>query len=95
MIDIKIQLITIFISFTFGILFSIQLDYNHRYLNCEKKIYKIIFTFMFILANTLFYFILLKKFNNGILHPYGILSIIVGIIVEISLKTFIVKHIKK
>lgn len=93
--DIKTQLITIIISFLFGILFSLQLSLNYKLIYSNKKAYKIIFTFLVVLVNTLLYFITLKKFNNGILHIYGIIFIVVGFIVEIFVKTLVVKKIHK
>jgi len=93
--NIKIQLITIAISFLFGILFSIQLSLNYKLIYSNKKIYKIIFTFLIVLVNTLLYFILLRKFNNGILHIYGIIFIILGFIIEIFVKSLVVKKIHK
>ena len=93
MMDIRTQIITIFVSFIFGIIFSLQLSLTYKYSN--KKIFKVIFSFLIVLVNTLFYFILLKKFNDGILHVYGIIFIIIGFIVEIFVKSFIVKKIHK
>lgn len=95
MMNIKTQLITILISFLFGIFFSLQLSINYKFIYSNKKIYKIIFTFLIVLVNTLLYFILLKKFNNGILHVYGIICIIIGFIVEIFVKTLVVKKIHR
>lgn len=93
--DINTQFVTIGISFLFGIIFSLQLSLTYKFIYSDKKIYKIIFTFLLVLVNTLLYFILLKKFNNGILHPYGILFIIIGFIVEIFVKTLVVKKLHK
>lgn len=95
MMNIKTQLITILISFLFGILFSVQVSFNYKLIYNQKKYYKITFTFLLVLVNTLLYFLLIRKFNDGILHPYGLLFIIVGYIVEIMIKSFIVKKIKK
>lgn len=93
--NIKLQLITILISFLFGIIFSIQLSLTYKFIYSNKKIYKTIFTFLIVLVNTLLYFVLLKKYNNGILHPYGLLFIIIGFIVEIFVKSLVVKKIHK
>ena len=95
MMDIRTQIITIFVSFIFGIIFSLQLSLTYKYLYSNKKIFKVIFSFLIVLVNTLLYFILLKKFNDGILHVYGIIFIIIGFIAEIFVKSFIVKKIHK
>ena len=69
MMDINTQIITIFVSFIFGIIFSLQLSLTYKYLYSNKKIFKVIFSFLIVLVNTLFYFILL------IIYFYFILNI--------------------
>ena len=77
-----VQIKSLVFSFLFGILFSFLISI------CEKKLYKvriryqIINSCLFCIINALVYFIILKKINNGIIHVYFILSIIVGVIFE-------------
>ena len=95
MIDIDKQILTIIVSFIFGIVFSIQVSLNYKYIYTKNYLYKIIFTLAFIMTNTFLYFIILRKTNNGILHIYGILSILFGYFAEMFIKSIIVKKIKK
>ena len=80
--DLNIQLVTLLISFLYGIFFSICLDINYHFFRSGDKWYKILLSFVFIIVNVLLYFILLKKFNNGILHMYGVFAIIIGVLLE-------------
>lgn len=93
--DIKIQLITLIFSFFYGIFFSIYLGINYKYIYSNKKIFKIIITFLVVITSVLLYFIILRKINNGILHPYHILALIIGFIFQNLIKEKLVKIIKK
>ena len=42
MMDINTQIITIFVSFIFGIIFSLQLSLTYKYLYSNKKIFNYI-----------------------------------------------------
>ncbi len=89
---LKLQIISLLVSFIFGIFFSFLLNINYKIIYNEKKIKKIIGTFLFVIFNSLFYFYILLKINNGIVHIYCIFSIILGYILE----NFVIdKKIKK
>lgn len=79
--NIKVQIISILFSFVFGIIFSLLTNINYKYLFSKNKIYKIFFTFIYILDATLLYFIIIKKINNGIVHLYFLLFIGLGFLV--------------
>lgn len=72
------QILSLIVSFLFGILFSICTDLNYRFLFSKKKIVKVIITIVYIIDFTLLYFLILKYLNNGILHYYFIIFIIIG-----------------
>lgn len=80
--NLEKQILTFIFSLLFGLLFAIELKLNYRFIYQENKIYRITTTFLFVLINVFLYFILLQKINHGILHVYGILSIIIGVIIE-------------
>ncbi len=80
MIPLNIQIKSIIFSFLYGILFSIFANLNYKYIYYSKGILKILINIMFVFDNVLIYFILLRCINNGILHYYFILSLIVGFI---------------
>lgn len=81
--SIRIQIISIIFSFVFGIFFSIFTNVNYKYLFSKNKIYKIFFTFIYILDATLLYFLIIKKINNGVIHLYFLLFIGLGFFVSI------------
>lgn len=90
--SLKVQIITLLYSFIYGIVFSILLNLNYKFIYEGKRIFKIIITFIFILDSMLLYFLILKKINYGILHIYEFLAIILGFILE---NTLVAKLYKK
>lgn len=93
--NLNIQITTIIFSFLFGIFFSICLNVNYKLIYESKKIIKIIFTLVLIIFEILLYFLILLKINYGIIHIYGILSIILGFILENYLNKLFIKFYKK
>lgn len=67
---LKVQVISLIISFLYGILFYVT-TYKYKY---YRKIFLIVF------LDTLIYFYALIKVNNGIIHIYMLLMIILGYI---------------
>lgn len=92
---LKIQFLTLGYSFIYGIFFSFLLTINYNFIYKSNKIAQWLITILFILINTLFYFFILKKINNGIIHPYFLFVFILGIIVEIYVPRLVAKHFKK
>ena len=78
--SLKIQCLTILFSFLFGIFFYISYLFSKKLLYNRIIILKMIFSFIFCVLEMFFYYLLLEKINNGILHYYGILSFFVGVI---------------
>lgn len=78
MIPLRIQIISVFISYLYGIFFSILLNLNSKYIYNTKKIKKYLFNFIFVFDNVLLYFIILRYINDGILHYYFILALVLG-----------------
>ncbi len=92
---LDIQIKTLFYSFLFGIYFSFIIYINYKYIYKLKKLYKVITTFIFIFFNTIMYFLILLKINNGIIHIYGLISLIIGFLLEHYIQNIIENHIKK
>ncbi len=80
--NIEIQIKLILFSILYGIYFGGMIDLNHKYLYSNRKIFKILFTFIFMLFNIVLYFLILKRINQGILHYYSFLCIVFGFIIE-------------
>lgn len=76
--DLKIQIISLLFSYLYGILFSFLLNFNYKIIYLKNKLYKILTTFLFVIVCTLIYFIILKIINEGIVHLYFFLMIILG-----------------
>lgn len=76
--NLKLQIITLIFSFLYGIFFCILLNINYKFLYSNKKFFKIISTMLFIIFNVLLYFIILRKINNGIFHPYFVIMLTLG-----------------
>lgn len=78
MIELNIQILSLGVSFLYGILFYILLEINSRFLYSSSMVVRILFSFVFILFCSLLYFVVLLKVNNGYVHFYFLLCIILG-----------------
>lgn len=78
MIPLRMQVVSVVISFLYGVFFSILLNINSKFIYETKKIKKYLFNFIFVLDNVLLYFIILRYINNGILHYYFIIALVLG-----------------
>lgn len=80
--NLTIQLNLLAFSFFYGIFVSLLINLNYKLLYNENKLIKILSTILFVGVNVLLYFIILLRINNGILHFYSLLIIVVGFILE-------------
>lgn len=76
--SLEVQIQSLIYSFVYGYFFSFLVNLNYKYLFKSKFVFKIIINILFILDNVLFYYIILKYINKGIIHPYFIIMIILG-----------------
>ena len=93
--NIRLQIITLGVSFFYGIFFSFFLSLNYKIIYSDKKIIKTIVSFLVVIISVLLYFIILRKINYGIFHIYEILALILGFIIENWLSSVIAKRMKK
>ncbi len=90
---LTIQINSLIFSFVYGVIFYVLLEINYKFLYNEKLLIKVIYTLFFLLFNTILYFIGLIKINNGAVHVYFILSILVGfVLASILHKKVFKKH---
>ena len=90
---LTIQINSLIFSFVYGVIFYVLLEINYKFLYNEKLLIKVIYTLFFLLFNTILYFIGLIKINNGAVHVYFILSILVGFVLACILhKKVFKKH---
>ena len=80
--NLFVQIKLILFSFLFGIYLSFTLNINYKYIYKTKFIYRLATNTMYVLFNTLLYFVILLKINQGILHYYSLICIVLGFIVE-------------
>ena len=77
---LKVQIISLMVSFCYGIFFYLLLELNSRFLYSSNIMIKVIFSFLFVMFHTLLYFLILMKINYGYIHFYFFLCIILGYI---------------
>lgn len=78
---IDIQVKSFLFSLVFGFFFSAFLRINYRYMYKGPLIFEILINFLFVIDNILLYFIILKRLNDGIIHGYFILMILLGFVI--------------
>lgn len=89
--NLKIQIITLAFSFIFGILFGIIVNINYSLLFNKNRKIKCFGNFILIIDVSLFYFLVIKRINNGILHLYFLLILVLGFYFGFSYTKFLRK----
>ena len=83
--DLSIQVKTLIVSFSYGILLSYMIISHYKYLFLSRLWYKILFSILFIFDYTIIYFLILRVINNGIFHIYFLFILVVGYIFGLGL----------
>ena len=76
--NLRIQLISLIVSFLYGGFFYLLLELNYKFLYSSNLVVKIVVSFLFVMLNVLLYFLILMKINYGYVHLYFFLCIILG-----------------
>ncbi len=76
--SLKIQVISSLFSFLYGIIFSLLLNLNYNILFSGSRLLRSISNLLFLSDFAMLYFLIMKKINEGILHPYFYLFLILG-----------------
>lgn len=76
--DSYTQLLIIFISFTYGILFYLLAKYNLWMIKNLNTFLKYLFTLLFIVDIVIIYIYIIYKINQGIFHIYFLISLFLG-----------------
>ena len=92
---LNIQIYSLIYSFLFGIFFYFILDIYNKISDKLKIWIKIIVSLIYTLIISIIYFIGLLYINNGYLHIYFLLSIMVGYIFVYGFKLFWFTHRKE
>lgn len=95
--NLIVQLKSLAFSFFFGVCFYFIVKACSKFLYSNKKYENLISAFLVSIVSCLIFFIIIKKINNGVIHLYFILSIILGYFVSYKLKIWdiIFKKFKK
>ena len=89
---LSIQLISLGVSFIYAIFFYLTLEYSSKLIYSSHLFIRIIVSFLFVMFHTLLYFIILMKINNGYLHLYFFLCLLLGFLMcKVLYKRFVKK----
>lgn len=75
--NLKLQIISIFISLIYGVILYGFYSIFKKYTQNIKSIYKILSSFFFAMISTTIYFIIYNNINNGIIDKYFIFITII------------------
>lgn len=97
--SLKIQILTLLVSLGYGLFFGATMDLNYKFMKQGKTFYTCFLNFLFIIFHILLYFFILQNVNHGIIHPYALLMLFIGVMVEhftyINIKKLIARNKKK
>ena len=94
MISLNIQILSFTVSFLYGMFFYLLLEINYKFLTSSSLLVKIISSLLFVVFNTLLYFIILLYINNGYVHVYFLFLMLVGYFFCIVIYKLIVNKIR-
>lgn len=90
--ELKLQIYSLLFSFAFGIFFNlIMLIVNKLKKSLKNSKITNLFLICIIVINSLVYFLILKTINEGIVHIYFIIMIIIGYFVS---QKIVNKHVR-
>lgn len=92
--DNRIQLLSFFFSFLYGILFSFLSRYHYKLVNQLKSWFRYLLTILFILDISLLYILLLYYINHGVVHLYFLIVTFLGYVLEHYIYLFVKKYVK-
>ena len=92
---LNVQLYSLVVSFLFGVLLSLEFLFFSKIVSNMRLIFRGLLSFVFVMMNAVVYFWILILVNNGILHIYFFISIIVGYLLFNKLFTRLFTHFRK
>lgn len=75
---LNIQIISLIVSFVYGIFFSFILELSCKFIYSNNLFIRIFYSFLFILFNSLLYFLILMKINYGYIHVSFFICMLFG-----------------
>ncbi len=88
------QIISLVFSFVYGIFLAFSYNFNYNLLFNKTKIFKAFFNILLVFDLVLIYFLLIKKINGGIIHPYFYILIVIGFIINFNFSKRLRKFFK-
>ena len=85
---LNIQIYSLIFSLIFGVILNFLFEWFNNFNDKNKVIVKILLSIIFVLTLALLYFIGLLYINNGYLHGYFFLFIMVGYMIVYLMRTF-------
>ena len=76
--NLRVQIVALLASFSYGMFFYLVLELSFKIIYSGNLLIKIFGTFLFVLFHSLLYFLLLMRINNGYVHNYFFLCLLVG-----------------
>lgn len=92
--DYKLQLLSLLVSFIYGIFFYFTSVLNFRIIKKCHKIFKYIITFIYMLDISILYVSIMYKVNNGYIHGYFLIMLLCGFIIGYRLLKVLKKNVK-
>lgn len=78
MMSLTEQVIALIFSFIYGGVLSVLYNFNYNLLFYKNIVVKIIFNILFVLDLVLIYFLVMRRINNAVIHPYFYIFIVLG-----------------
>jgi len=92
--DYRIQLLSLAVSFVYGVFLTLLVEVNYRFISGKKKILQNFLTLLFIIDIVLLYLIMMYKINSGVVHVYFILLVIFGYVMGYRRLKVLSRHAK-
>ncbi len=89
--ELELQIQSLIFSFVYGMFFSLLLNLNYHIVVNVNNWYKIILSFLFVVATVLVYFIIIRLINDGIIHFYFLLVFLCGVFIA-ERKTYVIRR---
>ena len=93
--NLQMQVSLSIFSFLYGMFFAFTTTVAFRLLHHPNLWIRYLFTFGFVMLHILVYFLILRRFFYGILHPYSILLLTLGVFMEHAISSHVEIRIKK
>lgn len=79
--NLELQIQSLISSFVYGMYLSLTYNLLYKYLYANINVVKIITNALYTIINVIIYFLLLQFINEGIVHPYFLICLLIGFII--------------